>query len=164
MAMTGNKVEILTAALNARRFMMASAESCTGGLISAAVTERAGSSSVFDRGFVSYSYESKEDLLGVSHEILENYGAVSHECASAMVQGALDHSRADIAVAVTGIAGPGGGLPGKPVGLVYIAVALRGQKPVVTKNLFTGDRNAVRGQTVDTALQLLIDTLGEEKA
>lgn len=163
MAMT-DKVEILTAALNARRFMMASAESCTGGLISAAVTERAGSSSVFDRGFVTYSYESKEDLLGVSHEILEHHGAVSHECASAMVQGALAHSRADIAVAVTGIAGPGGGLPGKPVGLVYIAAALRGQTPVVTKNLFTGDRNAVRGQTVDTALQLLIDTLGEQQA
>ena len=152
-------VEKLTDELNRRGWMLATAESCTGGLIAAAVTDRAGSSSVFDRGFVAYSYESKENLLNVSCEILETHGAVSRECATAMVQGTLAHSRADLAISVTGIAGPGGGMPGKPVGLVYIGWGVRGGPVAVAEHNFPGDRTAVREQTVQAALAHLLDAL-----
>lgn len=101
--------------------MIATAESCTAGGIACAITQTAGSSEWFDRGFVTYSNDSKEDLLGVKHETLQQYGAVSEQTASEMVLGALARSRATLAVAVTGIAGPGGAVPGKPVGTVFMA-------------------------------------------
>jgi nicotinamide-nucleotide amidase len=109
-----------------RKLTIAAAESCTGGLVAATLTEIPGSSDVFDRGFVTYSNDAKHAMLGVPRETLASFGAVSRETAEAMARGALDHSPADLAVAITGIAGPGGALPGKPVGLVHFAAAARG--------------------------------------
>ncbi len=135
---------------------IATAESCTGGLIAACLTERPGASKVFDRGFVTYSNESKHELLGVSERDLRDYGAVSEPVASAMAQGALVNSPADIAVAVTGIAGPGGGSAEKPVGLVYIAGVRRGGAARVEHHVFPGHRAAIRLATVAAALSLLL--------
>ena len=131
-------------------------ESCTGGLLSAALTDIAGSSDVFDRGFVTYSNDAKMDMLGVSETILTSYGAVSEETARAMAAGALRASGADLAVAVTGIAGPGGGSDDKPVGLVHIAAAHRSGDIVHQKNLF-GDigRSAIRHASLIKALDLV---------
>ena len=137
------------------RTRVATAESCTGGMIAAALTEIAGSSDVFERGFVTYSNEAKNELLGVPQDMLKAHGAVSAEVAGAMAQGALAHSRADLAVAVTGIAGPGGGSATKPVGLVFIGVARRGGKPAIEQHVFPGDRAAIRAATVARALELL---------
>ncbi|MEM8798391.1 MAG: CinA family protein [Pseudomonadota bacterium] len=138
------------------RTMVATGESCTGGLVAAALTEIAGSSAVVDRGFVTYSNEAKNALLGVPESLIEDHGAVSAEVAEAMVIGVLQSSRADHAVAVTGIAGPGGGSDEKPVGLVYISAGSRGKAPLVSKELF-GDigRAEVREATVIRALDLL---------
>lgn len=132
------------------------AESCTGGLIAASLTEIAGSSDVFDRGFVTYSYASKTDLLGVPKDMVEADGAVSARVAQAMAEGALARSAADMAVAVTGIAGPGGGSDSKPVGLVWFAVATKTRGVFATERQF-GDqeRSAIREATVLTALDLL---------
>ncbi len=143
-----------------KNLMVATAESCTAGLISGAITEVSGSSAVFDRGFVTYSNQSKIDLLGVNAGDLENYGAVSETVARAMAQGALQNSQADITVAVTGIAGPGGGSPKKPVGLVHFSVGRAGKATLHQQCLF-GDigRQAVREKTVETALQMMIDAL-----
>ncbi len=152
-------VETLSLLLEERSLMMASAESCTGGMIAAAMTDRAGSSAVFERGFVTYSNESKIELLCVPAETIDTHGAVSPETAEAMVNGALNNSRAGIAVSVTGIAGPGGGSAGKPVGLVYIGIGLRGSPVIVTENHFSGTRNDVRQQTVEAALKQLIKQL-----
>ena len=135
---------------------LATAESCTGGAIAAALTDIAGSSDVFERGFVVYSNEAKTELLGVPAALIARHGAVSHEVAAAMAAGALAHSRADLAVSVTGIAGPGGGTPTKPVGLVYIGCAGRGGVPSVERHVFAGDRAAVRAATVQRALELLL--------
>ena len=136
--------------------MVATAESCTGGLIAGALTEIAGSSAVVDRGFVTYSNEAKAEMLGVPKETIEAVGAVSREVAIAMAEGALRASLADIAVAVTGIAGPGGGSPEKPVGLVHFAVAVRGAPTTHAEHRF-GDigRSAVRLATVRTALEMV---------
>lgn len=133
---------------------MSVAESCTGGLISAAITDVPGASKVFLGSAVTYSNQAKEDILGVSHSILLEHGAVSEETAREMVSGAMSAYRSDTAVAVTGIAGPGGATPDKPVGLVYIAAA-DGPRVVVTRNIFKGDRESVREQTVREALTLL---------
>ena len=118
--------EGLLQALRASGLMIATAESCTGGLIAGLLTEIAGSSDVVDRGFVTYSNEAKQDCLGVPAELIARDGAVSSTVARAMAEGALRHSRADIAVSVTGVAGPGGGSAEKPVGLVHLAVARKG--------------------------------------
>lgn len=134
---------------------LATAESCTGGLIAASLTEVAGSSDVFERGFVTYSNESKIELLGVPAALIEKHRAVSEQVARAMAAGALENSRADISVAVTGIAGPGGGAADKPVGLVYIAAARRGGPVTVQRNRFDGDRRSVRLASVQAALALL---------
>ncbi len=134
---------------------LATAESCTGGAIAAALTDIAGSSDVFERGFVTYSNEAKNELLGVPAPLIVAHGAVSEEVAAAMAEGALAHSRADVAVSVTGIAGPGGGTPAKPVGLVYIGCVRRGQAPAVERHVFAGDRAAVRTASVKRALELL---------
>lgn len=144
-------------ALRARRQMLALAESCTGGWIAQSVTEIAGSSAWFDRGFVTYSNAAKISMLGVNPETLNTYGAVSRQTASEMVAGALRHSDADIALAVTGIAGPGGGTPEKPVGLVFIAWQRRGHPSRCLEQHFRGDRHAIRAQTVHTALRCLLE-------
>ncbi|PIR31969.1 MAG: damage-inducible protein CinA [Alphaproteobacteria bacterium CG11_big_fil_rev_8_21_14_0_20_44_7] len=144
---------VLLDKLRAQNLKLASAESCTGGMIAAALTDIAGSSDVFERGFVTYSNESKIDMLGVSRETLEKFGAVSEQVAGEMALGALKNSQADIAIAVTGIAGPSGGSKEKPIGLVYIAVA-RGNILKTTKNQISGNRRQVRKATLEKALQL----------
>jgi nicotinamide-nucleotide amidase len=134
------------------------AESCTGGLVSAALTEIAGSSAVLDRGFVTYSNESKREMLGVADDIIETLGAVSVATAWAMAQGALTHSEADVAVAISGIAGPEGGSEMKPVGTVVFARAVRGSEDVnAEERLLDGSsRAAVRHQATLVALELLL--------
>ena len=134
------------------------AESCTGGLISASVTDVAGASAVFFGGIVSYDNSIKEKLLGVPAQILAEKGAVSPETAGAMSAGARRALGVDYAVAVTGIAGPGGGTPSKPVGLVYVSVASENDV-TVTENHFSGDREAVRLQTVEKSLTLLLEAV-----
>lgn len=142
----------LAAALLARGWRVATAESCTGGLIAAACTAVAGSSHWFDRGFVTYSNEAKSDLLGVPAALIAQHGAVSEPVACAMADGALTRSAADLAVAVTGIAGPGGAVPGKPVGTVWLALARRGEAARAQRLQLPGDRRAVRAATVRAAL------------
>jgi nicotinamide-nucleotide amidase len=150
----------LAEALRARGWRIAAAESCTGGLIAATCTALAGSSDWFERGFVTYSNEAKTEQLGVDPALLAAHGAVSQEVAEAMAAGALAHSRADLAVAVTGIAGPGGAVPGKPVGMVWLALARRGAAPTSERLQFDGDRAAVRSQTVAIALERLLEGSG----
>jgi nicotinamide-nucleotide amidase len=145
--------------LRERGLTLALAESCTGGLIAGLITAIAGSSDVFDRGFVTYSNAAKEDLLGVPAELLRTRGAVSEETARAMATGALQHSRAGASLAVTGIAGPGGGTPERPVGLVHMAAAVRAGAVRHTCEVFAGDRQAVRLASVRHALILLRDAL-----
>ena len=147
----------LLARLRAAGLMVAAAESCTGGMIAAALTELAGSSDVFDRGFVTYSNQAKTELLGVPAGLIEVYGAVSEPVARAMAEGALAHSRAGLAVSVTGIAGPGGGSAEKPVGTVCFGLARRGGFLISTRVIFAGDRALVRAQARDFALKLLLD-------
>jgi nicotinamide-nucleotide amidase len=139
-----------------RSLTVATAESCTGGLVAGALTEIPGSSDVVDRGFVTYSNAAKEAMLGVPAEVLEQHGAVSRETAYAMAAGALAMSGADLAVAITGIAGPGGGSAEKPVGLVHFAAAIRGGRHIYREKRF-GDigRSAVRTQSVAEALAML---------
>lgn len=132
------------------------AESCTGGLIGASITDVPGSSEVFLGGVVSYNNSAKESILGVGHDTLSEHGAVSERTAREMAEGAVRIFGSDYAVAVTGIAGPGGATDTKPVGLVYIAVA-DGPRTVITRNVFGGDRQTVRGSTVREACSLLID-------
>lgn len=146
--------------LSARGLWVATAESCTGGLIAGCLTEVAGSSAVVDRGFVTYTNEAKTEMLGVPADLIAQWGAVSEPVAAAMTTGALGHSRADIAVAVTGIAGPGGGTPTKPVGLVYMGLGRRGQAVTVERHLFAGDRDAVRRATVRRALEWVLEAGG----
>mgnify|MGYP001764068424 CR=1 FL=1 len=152
-------VHALADALRRRGWHLATAESCTGGLIAAACTAVAGSSDWFERGFVTYSNAAKTDMLGVAPQLLQAHGAVSEAVACAMAGGALQRAGVDLAVAVTGIAGPGGATPGKPVGLVWLAVARReagGATQVRAERLqLDGDRSAVRAQTVAVALQRL---------
>lgn len=131
------------------------AESCTGGLIGACLTEIPGSSAVLDRGFIVYSNRAKQELLGVPSDILEAHGAVSAETASAMAGGARDRAGVDIAIAVTGIAGPGGGSDAKPVGLVHLALATSARVEAV-REIFTGDRQAVRMATLERALRMIL--------
>jgi nicotinamide-nucleotide amidase len=139
--------------LAAKRLTLCTAESCTGGWIAKTVTDIAGSSAWFDCGLAAYSYEAKQGLLGVRPETLEHFGAVSRETVIEMVSGALVHSGAGVAVAVTGIAGPGGGTEDKPVGTVWIAWKRRGGYPRAELFHFGGDRDSVRRQTVAAALE-----------
>lgn len=139
-----------------RRVRIATAESCTGGLIAGLFTEFSGSSDVFERGFVTYSNRSKEEVLGIPGDLIADYGAVSEAVARLMAEGALEISRANLAVAVTGIAGPGGGTPMKPVGTVHIACA-RENKAVMHEACYFGDigRDAVRMATIEAALNMI---------
>ncbi len=153
-ALAGELVTLCTS----RGLMVATAESCTGGLIAGALTDIAGSSAVVDRGFVTYTNTAKREMLGVQAATLSTYGAVSRETALQMVQGALFRSRAALAVAVTGIAGPGGGSADKPVGLVHLAARARNGR-ILHREMRYGDlgRDGVRLATVATALEMLLD-------
>lgn len=151
----------LLEACQTQGIMLATAESCTGGMIIAALTDIAGSSAVVDRGFITYSNEAKMDMLGVSEATLRSHGAVSRETALEMAAGALARSRADLTLAVTGVAGPGGGSPEKPVGLVWFGVAVDG-KPVAAERVLFPDkgRDFIRRETVRRALDLGLKALG----
>lgn len=149
-------VNHLADALRARSWMLATAESCTGGLIAAACTELAGSSDWFERGFVTYSNAAKHQMLGVDEALIRTQGAVSEPVALAMAAGALARSSAQLVVSVTGIAGPGGGSADKPVGLVWMATAVRGGAAQASCFRFAGDRRAVREAAVNEALGLLL--------
>ena len=146
----------LIAACRERGLTFATAESCTGGLVAARITSVPGASEVFLGGIISYANDVKRDVLGVPQEILEQAGAVSAECAEAMARGVRGRMKADVAVSVTGIAGPGGGTVVKPVGLVYFGVAT-GRLVFSEKALFSGDREAVRRQASERALVLLVE-------
>ncbi len=151
-----SEAETLVSLLRSKGKTVSTAESCTGGLIGASITDIPGASEVFLGGVVSYSNDAKEGILGVSHSVLIEHGAVSEQTARQMVEGSMRLFDSDYAVAVTGIAGPGGATPEKPVGLVYIAVA-DGPRTVVTRNVFKGDRQEVRESTVREACSLLTD-------
>jgi len=139
--------------LTKRKWMLATAESCTGGWVAAAMTAIAGSSAWFERGFVTYSNEAKREMLGVPAELIDRHGAVSEEVAGAMAAGALRHSRAQIALSITGVAGPSGGSAEKPVGLVCFGWATGNLSQMVETKRFLGDREAVRRASVIHALQ-----------
>ena len=151
---------LVAEALLKKGFKLVTAESCTGGMIAAACTDLAGSSAWFERGFVTYSNDAKTELLGVEERVLRRAGAVCGPVAQAMAEGALAHSRAQVAVAVTGVAGPTGGSPAKPVGTVWFGFALPGQV-VAEKCHFEGDRAAVRQATVRHALTRLLALLSQ---
>jgi nicotinamide-nucleotide amidase len=157
------KIEVLVTRLaellEARDWMLATAESCTGGWVAKVCTDRAGSSHWYERGFVTYTNESKQELLGVRAATLEKCGAVSEEVVAEMARGALDHSRAEVSLSISGIAGPGGGTPEKPVGMVCFGWGLRGAEPITEQVRFDGDRDAVRRQAVVHALQGAVDAL-----
>jgi nicotinamide-nucleotide amidase len=152
---TLSRAAALLALLQARGLTLATAESCTGGLIVAALTSVPGSSATVLAGFVTYSNEAKAKMLGVDPAVIAAEGAVSEPVARAMAEGALARSGADLAVSVTGIAGPGGATPGKPVGLVHLAAASRGGATLAERHVFAGDRAAVRAASVDAAFALL---------
>ena len=156
------RVACLARLATEKKAVIATAESCTAGGIAFTLTSIAGSSAWFDRGFVTYSNESKVALLGVSEKTLAAHGAVSAETAQEMVAGALSHSPATAVVAVTGIAGPGGAVPGKPVGTVYIGWGAKGKEPLVRRFQFEGDRSAVRAQTIREAIDGLICLLSND--
>ena len=144
----------------ARGLRLATAESCTGGLIAATLTAIAGSSDVLDRGFVTYSNMAKAEMLGVPVDLIARAGAVSEEVAAAMADGALARSSAELAIAVTGVAGPGGGSAAKPVGLVWFGLAQRDGQARTERHVFPGDRERVRAETVARALAMLAETVG----
>lgn len=147
--------------LLARGHWLALAESCTGGLISARITDVAGSSAWFERGLVTYSNRAKQELLGVPETLLQTHGAVSAQTVQAMIEGLLRHSPADWGIAVTGIAGPGGGSVNKPVGTVWLAWMRRGQAPLVERRQFAGSREQVRVATAEHALRVLQELLAD---
>jgi nicotinamide-nucleotide amidase len=150
---------IIADLLSERHWRMATAESCTGGWIAKCCTDRAGSSVWFDRAYIAYSYRAKEQMLGVSHADLLEHGAVSDAIACQMAKGAKQHSNVAVTVSATGIAGPGGGMPGKPVGLVHFGWCI-GEQPVECgSKVFGGDRESVRQQTVLFALEGIVSRL-----
>ncbi|QXZ09118.1 CinA family protein [Comamonas sp. Y33R10-2] len=151
-------VQQLAAKLTEEGWMLATAESCTGGMIAAACTDLAGSSQWFDRGFVTYSNEAKTEMLGVPAELIAKHGAVSEEVVRAMAEGAIRHSRAQVSIAVTGIAGPGGGSVQKPVGTVWVGLCVR-NKCLSTLLHLEGSRHHIRQATLKSALQELLKTL-----
>jgi len=157
--MISSKISSILDACNAQGVMLVTAESCTGGMIAAGITVVAGSSRVFERGFVTYTNTSQLEMLGVPESLLEAYGAVSQQVALAMADGALVNSEAQLSVAVTGIAGPGGATQDKPVGLVHIACARIGQDTIHHQFIFSGDRSRVREQSVAAALDMILEML-----
>ncbi|MGD9535812.1 MAG: CinA family protein [Alphaproteobacteria bacterium] len=159
-----DKAARLLALCRQRGLKLATAESCTGGLIAGRLTDIAGSSDVMDRGFVTYSNAAKTEMIGVPAALIVRFGAVSEPVARAMAEGALARSNADIAVAVTGIAGPGGATQGKPVGLVHFGCARRGMATRHRREVFPGDRAAVRQATVEAALDLAREVAEAEES
>ena len=151
----GALTQRLAALLQQKHWMLATAESCTGGLIAGACTDLAGSSAWFERGVVTYSNEAKTELLGVPAAMIDSHGAVSEPVARAMAEGAVARSHAQVSVAVTGVAGPSGGSPEKPVGTVWFGWSVGGELRT-ERRLFVGDRAAVRSATVQHALQTLV--------
>jgi nicotinamide-nucleotide amidase len=149
-------VGLLVRALRDKGWKLAAAESCTGGLVAGAITDIAGSSDVFERGFVTYSNAAKVEMLGVPNDLIEQYGAVSEAVARAMAEGALRHSKADVAVAITGIAGPAGGSAAKPVGLVHFACATKDRTTHLEMQFGDLGRIVVRQLAVRQALQLVM--------
>ncbi len=147
--------QVITASAR-KNLILATAESCTGGLIAGCLTAVPGASDVLSHGFITYANAAKSKLLGVPEDQLQEHGAVSEVVARAMAEGAIAAGDADVAVSVTGIAGPGGGSPDKPVGLVHICVARGGAETLHERHVFTGDRDAVRVQTIEAALRLLL--------
>lgn len=155
-----SRAQKLLAAYAAQKNLIVTAESCTGGLVAALLTSIAGSSAVFERGFVTYSNEAKTEALGVPQDLLDRFGAVSAEVAEAMAVGALAHSRAQVALSITGIAGPGGGTLQKPVGLVYFGCGEKGRITILEKRFGEQGRDEVREASVDIALGLLLEHTG----
>ncbi|NNM83299.1 MAG: CinA family protein [Burkholderiales bacterium] len=147
-------------ALKARGYLLVTAESCTGGWVGEVLTSIAGSSEWYERGFITYSNLAKREMLGVNPDTLKEYGAVSEETAREMAVGAIRHSHADVALAITGIAGPGGGSEEKPVGTVCFGWVLKGEEPVTKKVLFEGSREEIRRQAVRASLEGLLRILG----
>jgi nicotinamide-nucleotide amidase len=139
--------------------MICTVESCTGGMIFAGLTDIAGASAVLDRGFITYSNQAKQEMVGVGVGTLEAHGAVSQQSAAAMAVGGITHSAADISLSVTGVAGPGGGSPDKPVGLVWMAIATKDGVQISKRFDFSGDRQAVRSQAVEAGLTLILEAL-----
>lgn len=154
--------ERLGQVLLAARQLLVTAESCTGGGIAHAITSIAGSSQWFDRGFITYSNASKQELLSVDRELIDGYGAVSEQTAAAMARGALEHSQADISVAVTGIAGPDGGSADKPVGTVCFAWGRRAGETRTARVVFEGDRQQVRERAVLMAIEGLLEIIEKQ--
>ncbi|WP_372006697.1 CinA family protein [Tistrella mobilis] len=153
--------ELVLSRARDRGLKIATVESCTGGLVAGTLTAVAGSSDVVDRGFVTYSNQAKTEMVGVPAALIEAEGAVSRPVAEAMATGGIARSLADLAVSITGIAGPGGATPTKPVGLVYLACARRGGTVIHRRHVFPGDRQAVRAQSVAAALDMLLDALAD---
>ncbi len=145
--------------LSEKQLLLVTAESCTGGLVAKQVTDLPGSSSIFDCGFVTYSNSSKQNLLAVKNETLDNYGAVSEQTAKQMAEGALKNSQANLALSITGIAGPDGGTKEKPVGTVCFGWAKTGEKTITETRYFTGDRNSIRIQASNHALQTITEII-----
>lgn len=161
-ARTGELLAGVASRLTERNWRMVTAESCTGGWVAKCCTDMAGSSAWFDRAYIAYSYRAKEQMLGVSHDVLLKYGAVSDEIAAQMAIGAKRASNAAVTVSATGIAGPGGGMKDKPVGLVHFGWCI-GERPVECDSaVFSGDREAVRQQTVIHALEGVLLRLGAD--
>jgi len=152
---TQNAAHELLELCKAKKLTIVTAESCTGGLIAATLTAIAGSSDVVDRAFITYSNDAKREMLGVPWDAILGYGAVSDPVARAMAAGALSRSSADIAVSVTGVAGPGGGTAEKPVGLVHFGALRAGHEPIAERHVFPGDRDGIRRVSVLTALAML---------
>lgn len=153
-----NTIEKLFELLKVQNIMMTCAESCTGGLIAKTITDYAGSSAIFERGFVTYSNNAKHEMLGVDNDLFESVGAVSPQVAQQMASGAVNNSQAQIAVSCTGIAGPGGATENKAIGLVYIGIAYQDQSQSF-KHQFDGNREQIREQTMQHAIKHLIHTL-----
>lgn len=152
-------VEQLSTLLNQKKLTLVTAESCTGGLLASAITHRAGASAIFDRGFITYSNQSKTELLNVPTQTLQHYGAVSTETAEAMALGALKNSAASLAISITGIAGPDGGSTEKPVGLVYFGTAFKNEPATSLEVRFEGTRSDIRGAATSMALKHLVKIL-----
>ena len=158
------QAEQLLAVCRDNKIKIATAESCTGGLIAGCLTAVAGSSDVVERGFVTYSNEAKSEMLGVPAELILRVGAVSEEVSRAMAEGALIHSHAELALAVTGVAGPGGGTQDKPVGLVHLSCARQSGVTQHERHVYEGDRDEVRWATVRTALDMALAAVNSQTA
>ena len=159
-----SKTEDLLNTCRSKGLRIATAESCTGGLVAGCLTAVAGSSDVVERGFITYSTASKQELLGVQEGLILEHGAVSEPVARAMAEGALIHSHAELALAVTGVAGPGGGTQDKPVGLVHLSCARQSGVTQHERHVYEGDRDAVRWATVGTALDMALAAVNSQTA